>query len=120
MRVLIADDNDGIRRGIIGFLSRDASLEVCGEASDGNEAILKARELAPDLALLDISMAGLNGLEVSRRLRQEMPNIKIIIVSQHDAAHLLPSVRAAGAQGCVDKARLSTDLLSTIKSVNES
>ena len=71
MRILIADDSDAVRRGVCGILSSEKDLEVCGEAKDGSEALQKARELMPDLILLDISMPGMNGLEVARRLREE-------------------------------------------------
>lgn len=73
MRILIADDNDIVRRGVRGILARVANWEVCGEARDGSEALRKARELLPDLILLDISMPGTNGLEVARVLREEVP-----------------------------------------------
>jgi two-component system response regulator NreC len=91
--------------------------EVCGEAKDGSEALRKARELLPDLILLDISMPGQSGLEAARLLRQELPKVKIIIMSQHDPIQLLPRALEAGAHACVDKSRLGPDLFATIKSV---
>lgn len=84
---------------------------------DGSEALRKARELLPDLILLDISMPGLNGLETARLLRQEVPKAKILLMSQHDPILLLQHALEAGAHACVDKNNLSTDLLATIKSV---
>ncbi len=117
MRILIADDNDIIRRGVIGILSSETNWEVCGEAKDGSETLRKAEELRPDLILLDISMPGINGLEVSRLLRQQVPGIKILVVSHHDPIQLLPRVIEAGGHGCVDKSSLGTDLLASIKSI---
>jgi DNA-binding NarL/FixJ family response regulator len=99
------------------LLSSEPDWHICGEAADGSEALLKARELRPDLILLDISMPGINGLEVSRLLRQEVPQAKILVVSQHDPIQLLPRVLAAGGDACVDKSCLGTDLLASIKNL---
>jgi DNA-binding NarL/FixJ family response regulator len=118
MRILIADDSDMVRHGVRGILSCETTWEVCGEAIDGAEALRKARELLPDLILLDISMPGLNGLEVARLLRQEVPEAKILVMSQHDPILLLPRAVEAGAHACVDKGSLGTALLATIKSIN--
>jgi two-component system, NarL family, response regulator DesR len=118
LRILIADDSAMVRRGVIGLLSSEASWEICGEASDGSEALLKARTLVPDVILLDVSMPGLNGLEVARRLRKEVPQAKIIVMSQHDPAHLLPGVMAAGGDACLDKSRLAADLVDSIRNLH--
>src|SRR5579864_5988909 len=117
MRILIADDNDWVRRGVGGILSSVPHWEVCGEAKDGAETIQKAADLLPDLILLDVSMPGLSGLEVARLLRAKVPAAKILIMSQHDPGVLLPRAIDAGAQGCVDKSRLSTELCPTIASL---
>src|ERR1700687_3221965 len=98
MGILIADDNDAVRRGVVGLLSSETNWKVCGEARDGSEALQKARELLPDLILLDVSMPGMNGLEVARLLRQDLPEAKILVMSQHDPNHLLPSVGEAGGE----------------------
>lgn len=117
MRVLIADDNPLVRRGIVRLLSGDEDLQVCGEASDSNETLQKAGELKPDLILLDVSMPGMNGLDTARLLREKVPAVKILIISQHDSQQLLPRSLEAGANGCVDKAQLATDLLPTLRSL---
>jgi DNA-binding NarL/FixJ family response regulator len=119
VRILVVDDNERIRRGVKQILSSDASLRVCGEAVDGGEALRMARDLQPDVVLLDFCMPGLDGSEATRLLRQELPKAKIVIMSQHDPIQLWPRVQEAGAHACVDKSRLSGDLLPTLKSVWE-
>jgi two-component system response regulator NreC len=117
MRILIADDNRDVRRGVAKILSSQPSWEICGEAQDGAEAIQKATELLPDLILLDISMPGSSGMEVALALREKVGNAKIVIMSQHDPAILLPIALQAGARACIDKSRLVADLVPTIEKV---
>jgi DNA-binding NarL/FixJ family response regulator len=119
MRILIADDNDRVRRGLAELLSSEANWEICGQAKDGPEALRMARELLPDVILIDISMPGVNGLQATPILRQKVPAAKILVISQHDPIQLLPRVVAAGAHGCVAKSRLSTVLLPGSKSLCE-
>ena len=116
MRILIVDDNQLVRRGVAEILASLADCEVCGEASNGMEALQKSLEMRPDLVLLDISMPGISGLETARLLRQKLPEITILIMSQHDPVQLLPSVLEAGAYSCLDKTRIATDLPDAIKS----
>jgi DNA-binding NarL/FixJ family response regulator len=117
LRILIADDSELVRRGIISLLVTNASWEICGEASDGPEALQKAAALRPDLVLLDINMPGMSGLDAARMIRASVPAARILVMSQHDAAHMLPGVLDAGAQGCIDKGRLSADLFPAIESL---
>jgi two-component system nitrate/nitrite response regulator NarL len=77
----------------------------------------KAQELRPDLVLLDVNFPDANGLEIARRLRANLPQIRIIVISQYDPASLLPGAMDAGANGCVDKGRLGLDLLAAIESM---
>lgn len=117
MRILVADDSDIVRRGIIDILSGEREWNVCGEARNGSEALQKAHELEPDVVLLDVSMPDISGLEITRRLRCEVPKAKVLVVSQHDPALLLPSVIEAGGHACLDKSNLGRDLLATIKTL---
>jgi DNA-binding NarL/FixJ family response regulator len=117
MRILIADDNEMIRHGVANMLANEAALEVCGEARDGMDALQKAQELHPDLVLLDISMPGISGFETARLLRQSIPYIKILVMSFGDQLQMLPRALEAGADDCVDKARLASDLLGAIHSL---
>ena len=117
MRILVADDSPLVRQGVTRTLSNENGWIVCGEAIDGNEVAFKARELQPDLVLLDIRMPGLSGLEAARLLRQEIPAIKILIMSQYERRELLPRVLEAGADDCIDKAKLGTDLVPAVKAL---
>jgi DNA-binding NarL/FixJ family response regulator len=111
MRILIADDNDGVRNAIRTLLKDEADLEVCGEAADGKQALDRTRELLPDLVLLDIHMPDSDGFHVVRQLHQEFPKIKVLIVSHNDAGMLLPTALQSGAADCIDKAYLGTQLV---------
>jgi DNA-binding NarL/FixJ family response regulator len=119
MRILIADDNKLVRRGIVGLLSADKGFEVCGEASDSNETLQKAGQLKPDVILLDVSMSGTNGLNTAQLLRQQFPALKILIISQYDPHLLLARSLEAGAHGCIDKGRIGTDLVPTLRNLFE-
>ncbi len=116
MRILVADDSDLVRRAVVGIISSQKDLEVCGEAKDGPDAVQKARELSPDLIVLDVSMPGMGGLEATRLLRQQSPATKVVVISQHDPARLLPHVIQAGGNACIEKSRLGLDLLTSINS----
>lgn len=117
MRILIADDSEHVRRGIVAIVSREANWSICGEAKDGADAIEKAAELRPDLLLLDVSLPDISGLEVARQVSEKAPGTKILIISNHDAGLLLPKALDSGAVGCVDKSRLSTDLLPFLRNI---
>ena len=91
MKILIADDDERVRRSVIELLAFRPKCEVCGEARDGPEAIQKAAELLPDLVLLDISMPGIDGLAVARQLRSKFPAAAIVLMSQHDPDLLYPA-----------------------------
>ena len=117
MRILIVDDHPLVRRGVADLLAKEAGWEICGEASDGAQALEKASELGPDLILLDISMPDGSGLETARRIRQEFPHVKILMMSHHDARQFSQSAIASGADGCIDKARLALDLIGMIKNL---
>ena len=117
MRILIADDHHMVRRGVGTLLSKEAGWEICGEATDAAQAIQKASELNPDLVVLDISMPDGSGLEAARRIRQEIPHVRILMMSHHDATQFVQSAIESGADGCIDKARLALDLVAMIKSL---
>jgi DNA-binding NarL/FixJ family response regulator len=115
MRILIADDNARVRQAVRTLLSKEAGLEVCGEASGGLHTLDRIRELRPNMVLLDLNMPDADGFRTARRIRDEFPDVKILIVSQNDPQRMLPSAIAAGADGCLDKSCLGADLVPAIK-----
>jgi CheY-like chemotaxis protein len=84
IRILIVDDHEIVRRGIRSLLSSRADFEVCGEASDGMQGVQKAKELQPNLVLMDISMPKMTGLEATRLIRRDLPDVQVILVSQEE------------------------------------
>jgi DNA-binding NarL/FixJ family response regulator len=119
MRILVADDNDIVRRGVVDILRSEEGWEVCGEARNGLDAVQKARELLPDIIILDVSMPGMGGLEAMRLLREQVTQAKILIISQHDPNLLLQRVIEAGGHGCLDKSLLASELLVSIRRLRE-
>ena len=118
MEILIADDHDLFRRGLRSFLESRPDWHVCGEAADGREAVAKAKELRPDVVLLDVSMPKMNGLEAARVIRKEMPDSNILIVSQNDANLMEKAALQAGAQRYIQKTRISPDLTQALEALS--
>jgi DNA-binding NarL/FixJ family response regulator len=98
-KVLVVDDHLLSRKGIISILQRHSMFEIVGEATNGQEAIEKAKELMPDLILMDIRMPEGNGLEATRRIKEEMPYVKIVILSVSDDVQDFFEAIKSGAQG---------------------
>lgn len=119
IRVFIADDHKILRESLIILLSRDESLEVVGDAADGQEAFAKIYELKPDIAVLDISLPGLNGLDLSAKLHQELPQVKIVILTMHKSEEFVSRALFAGVKGYVLKDNALEELIQCIKQVNE-
>ncbi len=114
IRVLLADDHGLVRRGIAGLLADEPDIEVVGEASDGEEAVERARELMPDIILMDISMPRMNGLEATRRIKQILPYVRILMLTASDEDRDLVEAIKGGAQGYLLKKiepRMLTDAL---------
>ena len=117
LSILVVDDHEEVRKGIRALLSERADWLICGEASDGIEAIEKAKRLRPDVILMDIAMPRMQGIEATRIIRQEVPESDVIIVSQNDFGLIHKAAAEAGAAGFVDKSRLRQDLLKTIEAL---
>jgi two-component system, NarL family, response regulator NreC len=116
-RILIADDHEIFRKGLRWLVESHAELEICGEAANGVEAVEMAKKLAPDVIIMDISMPYVNGLDATRQIRQQVPNSRILILSQHDSSHMLTAAFNAGASGYVTKSQVAHYLLSALDAV---
>ncbi len=117
MRVLIADDHGIVRSGLRLLLERQPDVDVIAEAADGAEARELAIRERPDLAILDVKMPKLTGLQATREIRAQAPETAVLILSMHDDERYLEEARKAGAAGYVLKAQADTDLLAAIAAV---
>jgi len=117
MRLLIVDDHDVVRRGVRSLLLEQPGYEVCGEAGDGQEALEQARELKPDVVVMDISMPRLNGLEAASLIRSNLPECEIVLMTQHEAKEMARQALNAGARGYVIKSSMARDLIAAVERV---
>ena len=116
-RLLVVDDQTFMRVAINAILARDSSLEVVGEAQDGQEAIQLCRELRPDLVLMDVSMPGMDGIEATRRLKAEFPETSVLILTAHADHRLLMDAVKAGAAGYVLKGEHPDHVIDAVRAV---
>lgn len=117
IRLLIVDDHAILREGLRALLSYYEDIEVVGEAEDGAQGLAEVNKLAPDLVLMDIAMPGMNGLDATRAIHQQHPQVRILILTQHeDRQYVLPLLQA-GASGFIPKRALGNDLINAIRVV---
>jgi DNA-binding NarL/FixJ family response regulator len=119
LRILIADDHSVVRAGLRALLESRAGWEVCGEACDGRDAVEKATKLKPDVAVLDIGMPLLNGVEATRRIRTVSPNTEILILTMHESDDLVQQVVQAGARGYILKDEADRVLLAAVEASSQ-
>jgi DNA-binding NarL/FixJ family response regulator len=117
MRVLIADDHGIVRSGLRLLLERQPDIEVVGEAADGAEARELAIRERPDLAILDVKMPKLTGLQATREIKAQAPDVAVLILSMHDDERYLLEAMKAGASGYVVKTQADTDLVAAIRAI---
>ncbi|REJ88481.1 MAG: PAS domain S-box protein [Planctomycetota bacterium] len=115
LQILIVDDHRIVREGLSRILANESDMQVVGEAADGEEAVERARELRPDVIVMDISMPHKNGIEATREIIEELPDTVIIGLSLHDADDLGLAIRQAGASAYLQKDAASTGLIEAIR-----
>jgi DNA-binding NarL/FixJ family response regulator len=115
IRVCIAEDHETVRAGLRLLLEAQPDLEVVCDAADGNLAVQRTKELQPDVLLVDISMPGLNGLEVTRAVRTSAPNVAVVVLSRHSEEGYVQQLLAAGASAYVLKQSSTGELLHAIR-----
>jgi DNA-binding NarL/FixJ family response regulator len=106
-RILIADDNPAVRRGLRDLIERTCDWDVCGEAVNGREAIERARELHPDILLLDLMMPGMNGFDTARELARVEPDLPILLCTIQLSPYVMREAEKMGIQGAVSKSKVS-------------
>lgn len=117
IRVLLADDHAVVRQGFAMLLNSQADMDVVGQASDGNEAVQLARELKPNVVVMDVTMPNLGGVEATRRIREELLGVRIVALSMHKDSVYVREILRAGADGYLLKASSGADLLTAVRAV---
>ena len=117
LRILIADDHDLVRRGIRVILESHDGWEVCGEARTGRDAVAKAKRLKPDIAILDVGMPDLSGLEAAKAIRIALPAAEILVVSMHQTDQLIREIVDSGVRGYILKSDSERDLVLAVENL---
>jgi len=118
-RIMLADDHEVVRKGLRVMLETREGWSVCGEASNGREAVRLAAELQPDIAVLDLSMPELDGLEATRQIKREAPGTEVLVFTMHGTPRMVREVLAAGARGYVLKSDAVRHLFSAVEALSE-
>jgi len=119
VKLLVADDHKIFRQGIKKLLEEEPDLQVVGEAADGRETIKKATELKPDVILMDIAMANLNGLQATKQIKKILPDTKVIMVTMHKNEEYVLQSFQAGASGYILKEGAVEELVSAIRTIHQ-
>src|SRR3979411_625397 len=118
LRILVADDHELIRRGIREQLRARRGWIMVGEAMNGRWTVEKASKLKPDIAIVDISMPDLDGLQATRQIREATPNTEVVVLTMHESDQMVRRVLEAGARGYVLKSDLAAHLVKAVKDVS--
>jgi len=118
-RILLADDHQMVREGIRSLLEKESDFEIVGEAEEGRKAVRLARKLHPDVVIMDITMPNLNGVDATRQIVGEYPDIKIIALSMHFSRIFVLNMLKAGALGYILKGDSSDELIDGVRTVSE-
>lgn len=117
LRIVIADDHELVRKGLRSVLDAQTGWTICGEAVNGREAVELARQMKPDVMVMDVTMPELNGLEATRQILKERPKTEVLILTVHESEQLVGEVLAAGARGYILKGDTTRLLVAAIESI---
>ena len=119
LRILVADDHEIVRHGLIALIKGHPGWEVCAESENGTDAVAKARELRPDVAILDIGMPVLNGFEATRQILRDNPSVRVLILTIADNDQVVREVLDAGARGFLLKSDAARDLVTAVEAMQQ-
>ena len=117
VHILLADDHEVVRKGLRALLETQPGWKVIAEATDGREAVEKAQSMHPDVAIVDIGMPSLNGLEATRQIVKKAPRTRVLVLTMHDTNPLIQQVVKAGARGYVLKSDVASDLVAAVEAL---
>ena len=117
VQILLADDHEVVRKGLRALLEAQPGWKVIAEATDGRDAVEKAKDMHPDVAIVDIGMPSLNGLEATRQIVKKAPRTRVLVLTMHDTNPLIQQVVKAGARGYVLKSDVASDLVSAVEAL---
>jgi two-component system response regulator NreC len=118
VRVVVADDHEVVRKGVCAVLGSRMGIEVCAEASNGEEAVRETVRLRPDMVIMDVTMPVLDGLSATREIKKLMPEIPVLVLSVHDGPEIIRAAKNAGAQGFVRKIEAVAVLLEAVDALS--
>jgi DNA-binding NarL/FixJ family response regulator len=117
LRILVADDHEIVRRGLVSLIKSHPDWEICAEADNGRQAVERANQTKPDIAILDIGMPVLNGLEATRQILREHPAVRVLILTITDTDQAVQAVLDAGARGFLLKSDAARDLVTAVEAL---
>ena len=116
-RILLVDDHEVVRKGVRSIFEMRPDWDICGEATDGREAVEEAKRLKPDLVVMDIGMPGLNGLGATRHILRDLPSTQVLILTMHESEQIVWEVLDAGARGFVLKSDAGRELIGAVEAI---
>lgn len=119
LRLLLVDDHAVVREGLRALLAGDPQFDVVGEAADGNDAVAAASRLQPDVVVMDVSLPGSNGVQATRRIKQQQPGTRVVALTVHEESGYLRSLLDAGASGYVLKRSAAAELVRALHAVGD-
>jgi len=119
IRILLVDDHEVMCEGLEALLKKEPDMEVIGRAADGRSAVRMARELSPDVVIMDIGMPNLNGIDATRQLTSECPNVKVLVLSTHSDGSLIAKALKVGASGYILKDSAFAELTEAINAISK-